>query len=230
MKGLILFDIDNTLIKTSKAHMKAFSEAFKKVYGIESTIEIIDYSGMTDQQIIIEVLKKKGLNEQQIYLKIDECMKTMVEYFDSIKDSIEINVLSGVPKLLEELKNQNFLIGLVTGNLESIARSKMQKANLNHYFKLGGFGSDDISRTKLIKLAIKRAEKCNFKYKNNVFLFGDTPKDMNAGNDAGVTTIGVATGIYTKNDLENAAAHYIFDNLHDTEEIISMISNKLHSL
>lgn len=227
MKGLILFDIDKTLIKSSNGHAAAFSEGFKKVYGIDAKIKLIVTSGMTDQQIIIEILKKKGLSESQILPKINECMKVMIEYFDSIKDSIEVNILNGVSELLEELKTQNFLIGLVTGNLEPIGRGKMKKANLNQYFKLGGFGSDDISRTKLVKLAIKRAEEnFDFKYNNNVFLFGDAPQDMNAGHEAGIITIGVTTGIYTKKDLENAA-DYVVDNLQDTQKILSIISKKM---
>jgi len=223
MKGLILFDIDKTLIKSSTGHSATFSEGFKKIYGVNATTKSIVTHGMTDQQIIIEVLKKKGLTESQIVPKINECMKVMLEYFDNIKDTIEVNVLGGVPELLEELKNQNFLIGLVTGNLEPIGREKMKKAKLNKYFKLGGFGSDDISRTKLVKLAIKRAEEnFDFKYDNNVFLFGDAPQDMNAGHEAGVITIGVTTGIYTKEDLENAA-DYVVDNLQDTQKILNII-------
>ena len=228
MKGLILFDIDKTLIKSSAGHAAAFSEGFRKIYGIESTIDIINHSGMTDQQIIIEVLKKKGLNEQQILSRINECMKTMLEYFDSIKDLIKVTVLPGAPELLKELKNQNFLLGLVTGNLEPIGRGKLKKANLNHYFKLGGFGSDDINRTKLVKLAIKRAkEGFDFKYNHNVFLFGDAPQDMNAGHNVGITTIGVTTGIYTKEDLKNAGADYVVDNLQNIRKIISIISDKV---
>lgn len=228
MKGLILFDIDETLTKSSKGHAEAFSVAFKKVYDIDATLELIVAHGMTDQQIIIEVLKKKGLSESQILPKIKECMEVMIEYFDKIKDSIEINVLNGVPELLEELNNQNFLIGLVTGNLEPIGRGKMNRVNLNHYFKLGGFWSDDISRTELVKLAIRRAEeKFNFEYRNNVFLFWDTPKDIKAGKEARIITIGVATGIYTKKDLEYATPDYVVNNLQDIQKILNIISENI---
>ena len=81
MKKLILFDIDNTLIKTPKAHTLSFSVAFKKVYGIETTIDIIDHSGMPDSKIIIEVLERNGLTEDEIKLKIKECMREMIDYF-----------------------------------------------------------------------------------------------------------------------------------------------------
>lgn len=202
MDKLILFDIDKTLIESLKGHKVAFSEAFRKIYGVDTTIDIINHHGMTDQQIITEVLKKNGLDEKTIKSKLEECMKVMINSFNETVSSDEIILLDGVQELLEELSINNVLMGLVTGNLEPIARGKLKKVGLNHYFKVGGFGSDDINRTNLVKLAIKRAEEnLDFKFNNNVFLFGDAPQDMKAGKEAGVRTIGVATGIYSKKTI-----------------------------
>lgn len=223
MDKLVLFDIDMTLIKGTRGHEMAFSEAFKKVYGVNSTIDIINHHGMTDQQIIIEVLKKNGLEEQAIRSKIGECMTVMIEFFNKIVDRDEIIILDGVQELLEELNKNNILMGLVTGNLEPIGRGKLEKVGLDRYFKVGGFGSDDINRTNLVKLTIKRAEeKFDFRF-NNVFLFGDAPQDMKAGKGAGVRTVGVTTGIYSKEQLENAGADFILENLKDTNKILKII-------
>ena len=228
MKGLILFDIDKTLIKSSTVYREAFSKGFKEVYSVDSTVDIINHKGMTDQQIIIGVLKKKGLKESEIFPKIDECMKSILGCFDEMKDSIKVEVLEGVSKLLKELEEQNFLIGLVTGNLEPIGKCKLEKVGLDKYFKFGGFGSDDASRTKLVKLAIKRAEEnFGFEFDDNVFLFGDTPRDMNAGNKAGVVAIGVATGGYSKEELEDANADYVVRNLGDTQGILDLVSKRM---
>jgi|GEM_PF-7035377 phosphoglycolate phosphatase len=49
MTKLVLFDVDKTLIKSSKGHRAAFSVAFKEVYGVNASIDIIQPSGMTDQ-------------------------------------------------------------------------------------------------------------------------------------------------------------------------------------
>ncbi len=95
---------------------------------------------------------------------------------------------------------------------------------MNHYFKIGGFGSDDINRTNLVRLAIKRAEeKFNFKFNNNVFLVGDAPQDMKAGKEAGVKTIGVTTGIYSKEQLKNAGADFILETLKDKNKFLKII-------
>lgn len=224
MDKLVLFDIDKTLIKSSRGHSTAFSKAFRIVYGIDTTIDIINHHGMTDQQIIIEVLKKNGLDEQTIKSKLEECMKVMVDSFNKIVAKDEIIVLSGVQELLEELNEHNVLMGLVTGNLEPIARGKLKKVGLNHYFKVGGFGSDDINRTTLVKLAIKRAEEnFDFKFDNNIFLFGDSPQDMKAGKEANVKTVGVTTGIYSKEELENAGADFILENLKNINNVLKII-------
>ena len=226
MYRLVLFDIDSTLIKTPKAKDDiAFPQAFKKVYGVEATIDIINSHGMTDQQIIIDVLKKKGLDEQTIKSKLDECMKVMVETFKKAIDSEKIIVLAGVEELLEKLDNHNILMGLVTGNLEPIVRGELEKVGLDHYFKVGGFGSDDINRTNLVKLAIKRAEEnFNFKFNDNVFLFGDAPQDMKAGKEAGIKTVGITTGIYSKERLEDAGADFILKDLKDANKVLEIIS------
>lgn len=151
-------------------------------------------------------------------------MKKIVEAFSKMIDKDVITILPGVDNLLKALNESNFLIGLVTGNLEPVARNKMKKINLDHYFKVGGFGNEHINRTELVKIAIKKAQSnFNFIFSNNVYLFGDAPQDIKARNEAGVTTIGVTTGIYSKKQLENAAANFILKDFSDTEIILNKI-------
>jgi len=226
MNKLILFDIDKTLIKSSEVKDKiAFPGAFKKVYGIDTNINVINHHGMTDQQIIIEVLKKKGLDEHAIKIKLKECMKVMIEIFNKHNHQDKVVVLDGAKELLEELNKNNILMGLVTGNLEEIAKGKLKKIGLNKYFKVGGFGSDDINRTNLVRLAIKKAEdNFNFESNNNVFLFGDAIQDIKSGKEAGIKTIGVTTGIYSEEQLKDAGADFVVENLRDKDEILRIIS------
>ena len=224
MDRLVLFDIDNTLIKKSRGHHKAFSFAFKKVYGVEATIDAINYYGMTDRQIIREVLKTKGLNDQIIYSKIEECMEAMVEYFNKAIENEDIKALKGAKKLLKELEKHGVVIGVVTGNVEGIAKTKLKKAGLSSYFKVGAFGSDDESRAKLVKLAIRRAEKM-FGLSSNIeaFVVGDTPRDMKAGKEAGVKTIGVATGFYSERELKEAGADFVLRSLEEKDKFIDIV-------
>jgi len=225
MNKLVLFDIDGTLIKgDNKKHRLSFCYVFKKVYGVDATIDVIDHPGKTDTQIILEVLKKKGLDEQFIRSKINEAIKEMAAYFKKSISEDKFVLFEGANAMLEELNKNNILLGLVTGNLEPIARAKLKNANVNDYFKLGGFGSDDDNRANLVWIAIKRAEDSfGFKFNNNVFLIGDTPRDIKAGKEAGVKIIAISTGPYSWQELKDKNPDFLFKSLTFKEEILNVI-------
>jgi len=223
MDELVLFDIDRTLLQGHE-HPETFSFAFKAVYEVNAEKDWETTQGMTDQQIIKKTLMEKGLNEEQIMSKMTQCIEEMVNYFRKTINKFSRRTAEGVGELLRELNNRNILLGLVTGNLEGIARAKLEQVGINQYFKVGGFGSDDTNRTNLVKLAIKRAERgFGFKFNNNVFLIGDSPRDIEAGKEAGVKTIGVTTGVYSEEQLEEAGADFVIKNFKDKNKILGII-------
>ncbi|MGB9977844.1 HAD family hydrolase [Methanobacterium sp.] len=222
MDKLVLFDIDKTLIDRSICHHVAFSYAFKKIYGVTVDISIINYAGMTDPQIAMEVLKCIGLDESLVKVRIDECMDAIVDYFKENAERENIPALDGAKELLDALENK-VIIGLITGNLEPIALEKMRKAGLSRYFHVGGFGSDNINRTELVKTAIKRAKDNHNFNGSEVFVIGDTPRDIKAGYEAGARSIGVATGRYSKEELKDSGADFVFDSLKDKKKIVEII-------
>lgn len=226
MKKLVLFDIDKTLIRGFKWDINAISKAVKKTYNVDENPYAKEYSGLTDKERIFKVLEKNGLSKKEINSKLKCCLDSFLEFFNEAARKNNVYALNGVKKLLEELKKNNVLIGVVTGNIEATARIKLKKAGLNSYFKIGGFGSDEFRRADIAKIAIKRAkEKFNFKLNNNVFLIGDTFNDVKSGKDAGIKVIGVATGIWTMNQLKEAGADYVFKNLRNTDRILKIILN-----
>jgi len=223
MNRLVLFDIDRTLIGRSQCHHDAFFFALKKVYNIEVDIRVINYGGMTDPAIAIDVLKKMGLNEDLILSKLDECMEVIVEYFQKNLKRDKIPVLPGVRELLELLSVNDILLGLITGNLEPIAWGKLKSINIAHYFKLGGFGSDNINRTELVKIAVKKARD-DFNFNGHAFVVGDTPRDIKAGFEAGVKTIAVATGTYSTVELKEFNPEFVFKDLKDNKSFLKAIN------
>ena len=224
MHILALFDIDNTLIRSSAGHKQAYREAVKDVYGIEAEMYAINHHGMTDQEIIFKVMRKYKLAEDTIAFKLKKCMEVMELKYAEIVKSENIIVLDGVGELLSKLQQNDVLCGLVTGNLKKIARAKLKKIGIDHYFKIGGFGSDHMDRAVLAKLAIKRAEdKFNLYRRRSIFLFGDAPQDMRAGKAAGARSIGVTTGVFSREQLESAGADEVLQNLTDIDQILKFI-------
>jgi phosphoglycolate phosphatase-like HAD superfamily hydrolase len=94
-------------------------------------------------------------------------------------------------------------------------RLKLERADLNRYFKFGGFGSDSEDRTELVRAAARKAsDKNGISFApSNIFVIGDTPLDIDAGNRAGYKTVGVGTGSYSVGDLLSSGATFAVTDL-----------------
>jgi phosphoglycolate phosphatase len=220
---LILFDIDGTLVLGARCHYKAFFEAIKKFYGMEDDISGINYAGKTDPQILREVLRLGGLNEEEIEENFQVCLDFMAHYYLKNVNHENVRSLEGVNDLLKELQRRKVLLGLVTGNLESIAYAKLGKVGLDGYFPFGGFGSDHSNRSFLVKKALKQAQNQYGYNGKHTFVIGDTPRDIKAAKASNLLTIGVATGRYSKEELENCGADYVLNNLKNKDKILEIL-------
>jgi phosphoglycolate phosphatase-like HAD superfamily hydrolase len=124
-------------------------------------------------------------------------------------------VKPGVPELLERLTAEDVLLGLTTGNVEPAAHAKLARADLNHYFSFGGYGSDAPERVDLTRRAIERARRLAGEPLPNegIIAVGDTPRDVDAGHGAGIRVVGVATGEYSVDGLREAGADWALATL-----------------
>ena len=75
-----------------------------------------------------------------------------------------------------------------------------------------------------MRIAFSRAEnQFDLEGSNQVFHFGDAPQDMRAARKAGVTPIGVATGIFSAEELEAAGAYKVVPNLKNVDALIDIL-------
>ncbi len=208
--NLFLFDVDGTLVELSSnpLHKNAFSHAFSKVYDIETSVEIINTMGMTDREIIYNVLKKNSFSDDEIFSKMDKAIEEMASYFEKNIQNESIAVIKGVEETLDYMKDKAVL-GLLTGNIERIAKAKLRRAGLLHYFPVGAFGSDAFHRHELVSVALKRCES----KPEEIYVIGDTPKDVEAAKKANVKSIAVSTGIYSLDELAAFSPDYLFEDL-----------------
>lgn len=227
---LVLFDIDKTLLRSKfrpSTQRKAFSTALKEVYGLDVNIDLVEHRGMTDQQILIEILKLHGFSDDEIQEGLPECMQRMEEFFRENMPAEELEILEGVEDLLERLQKEGIILGIVTGNLRGIAEKKLTELGLWEYFKTGAFGSDSANRAELVRLAVRRAENLGFK-PDRIFVVGDTPRDVDAAKRSGIKNIkviAVATGDCSVEELKEAGADFVFENLKDVDAVIKVIES-----
>jgi len=66
MIKVVLFDIDSTLLKGSKAHRNAFRGGFEEVLGLDAGLDNISAFGRTDPDLVSEVLSNLGFPPAKI--------------------------------------------------------------------------------------------------------------------------------------------------------------------
>jgi phosphoglycolate phosphatase-like HAD superfamily hydrolase len=207
---LLLFDIDQTLINSGGAGLRALDRACEKVLGLKNAMQGISPHGKTDPAIAREILR---VRLDRAPIDGNDIPSILEAYVSFLKEEVQLSpayrVLPGIVSLLEEmLHRQDVALGLATGNIELGARIKLERGGLNRYFEVGGFGSDSEDRTELVRRAAeKAADKIGTSIPpSNIFVIGDTPLDIDAGNRAGFKTIGVGTGSYSAEQLLAAGA------------------------
>eukprot|EP00871_Galdieria_phlegrea_P000809 jgi/Galph1/1729/GphlegSOOS_G418.1 len=228
MKVLVTFDIDGTLLKGGKdansGHKKSIEWAVAKVWGIETAVDGVKHCGLTDQIIMKNMCLKYGKREEEIWPRMKEAIRLASQYFETTCRNEVVSVLPGVEPLLQSLQQQpNTHLGVVSGNLETIGWNKLELAGLKKYFSTGAFGNDHILRGELILLAIQRWKTQYGENQVEAFHIGDTIEDLEAAKYAGVKGIGVATGIYSRSQLESCTPYLVVDDLTNMTDILQKL-------
>lgn len=214
----IFFDIDGTLLYARGAGRKAFRQAFDEALGWDQGVEHINFYGATDLDVFRRIAADRGEPSTPEMEKafFERLGARLGEHLASVPPELFPNIGKIVPELSKHWK-----LGIVTGNIEATAKLKLKHGGLLDYFEPNGFGCgcDHPDRVEIARIALERAGN-----PQGAFLIGDTPRDVEAANKNGMTSIAVATGIFDVQTLEKAGADYVFEDLTDTDRLLSILS------
>jgi phosphoglycolate phosphatase-like HAD superfamily hydrolase len=220
---ILLFDIDGTLMLSGGAGRRAMDRAFFEIHGIENAFDGIAPYGKTDPAIFTEIFSNHGLGDDVGDEEIRPVADLYTRYLpEEVRTSTGAELMPGVAPLLDHLAGLDAVVlGLLTGNFERTARTKLSRFDLNRYFSFGAFGSDDGDRVRLVPVALRRAAAHTGRTiaaGPHVVVIGDTPRDVECALVHGATAVGVATTHYTIDDLQAAGAHHVFQDLANTAQ------------
>jgi phosphoglycolate phosphatase-like HAD superfamily hydrolase len=172
----------------------------------------VQLDGKTDPIILDEALVNAGRRAA----RVDEREAVLARYLLYLPDEVascRYEILPGVERALLHLEERGVTLGLQTGNVEGGARCKLERGDLWRRFAFGGFGSDAHARPDLVRIAIERARTRS--QSEEIWVIGDTPRDIAAAHASRARAIGVATGAYDTGALERAGADIVCNTLED---------------
>ena len=205
MAQVAILDIDGTLVDTNYHHAVAWYRAFRQQGIVVPTWRIHRHQGMGGDKLVAalcgdDVEKEKGDDiraaEKALYLAFIE----------------EVEPIEGAKELIEDLKERD----------RTVILASSAKANeLDHYLDLldvreivdDWTSSADVEETKpapdLVATAIEKAGS------DDAVMLGDSTFDCEAAARAGIQTVALMTGGFSREELTDAGAVAVFESLQD---------------
>lgn len=200
-----LFDIDGTLVNArGGVHYNAFHTALRQVFGCEGRIDGVPVHGNTDIGILRAALNQHGMMPSDFEAKLPAAKQLMCAEVEENAERMNVQLCPSIAELLTELQADGKLLGVVTGNLESIGWRKLEQAGLRQFFEFGCFSDHHEKREEIFRAALIKAQQLHGPEAKICFV-GDTPDDIRAAAHLEMPVIAVATGIYSVQQLQQYA-------------------------
>ena len=225
MERLVLFDIDGTLVLGGPAKT-AFTDALLSVFGTTGPIETHSFGGKTDGQIARELMVAAGIEPEEVDRGLPDLYDHYLDGLEAGLASQPMNLLPGAAELVEKLAaREDVALGLVTGNHQRGAWLKLGSVHLDHWFEVGGFGSDHEERNHLPGIAVDRADRhWGIRFApEQVVVVGDTPADVECGQWFGARTVAVCTGHFDQPTLEATGPDAVLADFTEVAEVAELL-------
>jgi phosphoglycolate phosphatase len=230
IRRLILWDIDGTLISAGPFTRRAFDLAVASAIGREPGDHGVSFGGKTDPEIAMEILASLTVSADDARGRLPAVIQALEREMGAAEDLLrsEGSVLPGVRQVLERLHQvPRVLQSVLTGNVEANARLKVGAFGLDEYLDLdvGAYGSDGEDRTTFVPLAIRKVESLRGDRVDagNVWVVGDTARDLACARAGGARCLLVATGRVDYEELAPLGADAVSPDLSDVETVMGIL-------
>ena len=212
MFDYLFFDLDGTLTDPALGITNSFIHALKH-FGIEipSYEKLCTFIGPP----LPDTFKTQfGFDDQ----KASEGVKKYREYF-STKGLFENSVYPGIPELLKKLKEAGRKLVVATSKPEEYSVKIIDHFGLAQYFENVCGSLMDETRSKKdegIAYAIERNHRSD---KSKILMIGDRKHDILGAKKVGIKSVGVLFGYGSRQELEEAGADFIAENVSRLDKI-----------
>jgi phosphoglycolate phosphatase len=156
--------------------------------------------GNTDIGILRAVATRAGISEPALESELSRIITRMCAEVEANSKELLPELCPSVRELVTSLHDKGKILGVATGNFETIGWAKLRAAGLRDYFTFGAFSDPYETRQAIFQHALTLAHKVI--PDATVVLFGDTPADISAARATGIPVIALATGIFPLSELE----------------------------
>ncbi|MGP7819411.1 pyrophosphatase PpaX [Niallia sp. 01092] len=199
-----LFDLDGTLINTNELIISSYLHTLEQYYPGKYTREdVLPFMGPSLKEVFSSLDKDRA----------EEMIKVYRTYNLANHDKV-VTIFDGVYETVKALKEQGFKLGIVTTKLSDVVDMGLKLTKLHEFFEVI-VAIDHVKKAKPdpepIHLALDKLQA----KPEEAIMIGDNYHDIQAGQNAGTLTAGVAWSLKGREFLQGYNPDYIFDEMQD---------------
>jgi HAD superfamily hydrolase (TIGR01509 family) len=203
-----VLDVDGTLVDTNYQHALAWFRAFRAERIVLPMWRLHRHVGMGGDKFVAAVAG------DEVEDRLGDRLRDSWEHqFDELIDETE--PLAGARELIQELKKRGHSTVLASSAIQRHVDDFLDKRDARDLAD-GWTTKDDVEASKpdpdLVEAALAKAGT------RKAVMIGDTPWDVKAAAKAGIETICVVTGGFSKQELEEAGAVAVYESLVELRE------------
>ncbi|TGB02320.1 pyrophosphatase PpaX [Halobacillus salinus] len=204
----ILFDLDGTLIDTNELIIASFQHTIEQYSDRDYTREeILDFIGPP----LKESLSK--INKDHVEEMVETYRKHNVEHHNEY-----VKAYDGVVDTIRQLKSDGYKLGIVTTKMRHTVNMGLEWTDLDGMFETV-VTLDDVTHAKPHPEPIQTALSLLDSTPEEAMMVGDNTHDIEAGENAGTETAGVAWTVKGREVLERLQPDYMLEHMSDLLKI-----------
>lgn len=190
---ILSFDLDNTLINNREGIVNSFNFALRKFnLPLMNKQDIEKMIGIPLHQMFLTISKEK----------ISELVLAFREYYGG-KGIYQSHLIMGVKEKLGELKEQGFILGIITSKKQEMAIKMVCILAISELFDYVIGETEERKELGKLDPSIKNFFEVNYP-NSQIIVIGDHPKDAMLSNNLKCPFIGVLTGNHSAQELKDS--------------------------
>jgi len=210
---VVILDLDGTLVKFCIDYLGARREALKflRKYSFMRDLKLtLGDSIFTMDRETKKILGRNGASGV-LYKKVHNRLMAIVERYE-MQAARRTRLLPSVKETLEELKRMDLRLILFTADGDKAVNATLKRVGIKEFFELlvcrGPYSEVKPHRDHITSAISRAASK-----PEETIVVGDSVGDILSGKYVNATTVGVVTGLGTRQQLAEAEADYIIDSV-----------------
>ncbi|KHE72117.1 pyrophosphatase PpaX [Halobacillus sp. BBL2006] len=206
--GTILFDLDGTLIDTNELIIASFTHTISQYSDREyRREEILEFIGPP----LRESLRK--INPDRVEEMIETYRKHNIEHHHDY-----VKAYDGVVDTIHKLNEQGYRLGIVTTKMRNTVHMGLELTGLNGLFETVVTLDDVLNAKPHPEPIVKALDALDAKASESLMV-GDNTHDIEAGQNAGTKTAGVAWTVKGRDVLDKLHPDYMLTHMSELLEI-----------